>query len=68
MNGDLKLLTNYIAAWGWHITSMIFLCTLVLLVATNSGLFGTVFSGAFFVSFAYSLYMAHQRKKEVYSE
>jgi len=68
MNGDIKILTSYIAAWGWHLTSIIFLCTLILMVALNKGLFSTVFAGAFFISFAYSLYMAHQRKREVYNE
>ena len=68
MDHEIKTLTNYISAWGWYIISMIFLCSLVVLMATKSGLFGMVFSTAFFISFAYSTFMAHKRKKEVYNE
>ena len=63
---DVKVITTYIAAWGWQIISIIFLCSFIILTSLPDNFVATVFSVAFFIMFALSQFVSHKRKKEVY--
>ncbi len=57
-----KLITTYIAAWMWHLITVIFFATTIILIATHSFLFIIITISIMVVSEA----MAWKRKWQVF--
>ena len=68
MSDNLGTLSLIIATWGWQLIALMFLCSLIILIALPTTLFTIVFSVALFMCFAGCEYMSLKRKKEVYNE
>jgi len=68
MEEIINKLTNYIAAWGWHLTAMMFLIGCMIMIALPANLSTAVFSISFLIMFFACEFMALKRKMEVYED
>lgn len=68
MNDDVKLITDYIAVWGWQLMGIIFLTSSFVLFALPATLSGSVFAVAFLLVSAGVFFMSFKRRRELYED
>jgi len=60
-----NILMKYIAVWGWQLISIMFLLTIVILLALPETFFTIVLSIALCMIFMVTQFIVHKRKKEL---
>lgn len=63
-SNDIRIMTEYISSWCWHLIAIMFLCTLVIVIVLQN----FVFTVALALLIAGSEFMALKRKKELLNE
>lgn len=65
MEEQIKIITNYIAVWAWHILAIISLCTSMILISIPSRDVSLILFFATFISFVLCEVMAYKRKNDL---
>lgn len=68
MDNHVEVIAKYISVWNWQVLGLIFLNTLVILVAMETSTKTIVLSVAMFICAAYSLFISYKRRKELQNE
>lgn len=65
---DIKLITNYISAWGWQIIALMFLLTALIMFALPRTLTTSALYVATILLFIGCEFISIKRKREVQNE
>lgn len=61
---EVKIITEYISVWMWHLIGVIMICFFILLYLIQE----RVFALGFLVGWGYAEYVSYKRRKELYEQ
>jgi len=68
MDNDIKLLTDYIAAWSYQIISIVLLVSSIIMILIGLPKMSFIIAGTVFVVFIIIQYVAIKRRKEIFAD